>query len=430
MQLSAKPKMKAEQRIELVHVSLMRNPKFALFAGLFMVGKTTVGDTVRTARTNGRDAQYGREFVDALTDKELAFLVMHENMHKAYRHLTTWRALFNENPRLANMACDFVINLQLTELDPDEQVLAFPRNKTTGKREGLYDERFRGMDTKQVFDILKRESEDEGGSGDESSDDGVPGDGDSPGNNRQDVDKSPGDHGGFDEHDWDGAQGMDEQEAKELERDIDHALRQGAIYAGRVGGNVPRGISELLAPKVNWREVLRQFIKTSLRDRDAPSWRKAHKRYLWQDVILPAITGKRVKSLAVCIDTSGSIQGAMLNAFLSEVDKITKDVSPDRIDLIYWDARVAGHEVFTGSAVKELMHSTRPRGGGGTNPDVIPPFLNEHKIRPDAIVILSDGYMESRQAAWAAVHAPVLWCLIGNTKFKIPCGKIVFVTGD
>lgn len=427
MQVS-KPRMKAENRIELVHVSLMRKPEFALFAGLFMVGRTTVEDGVGTARTNGRDAQYGRAFVDSLTDRELAFLIMHENMHKAYRHLTTWRALFDDNPQLANMACDYVINLQLTELDPNENTIAFPRDKATGKRNGLYDERFRGMDTKQVFDILKDECEGDGGSGGESGEgdgEGVPVDGKS----RQGVDDSQGGHGGFDEHDWDGAQDMDKEDAEQLERDIDHALRQGAIYAGRVGGNVPRGISELLAPKVDWREVLRQFVKTSLRDRDAPSWRKAHKRYLWQDVILPAITGKRVKSLAIAIDTSGSIQGAILDAFMSEVDKIVKDTSPERIDVIYWDSRVAGHEVYRGAAVKDLVRTTKPRGGGGTDPDVIPAFLAEQKISPDALVVLSDGYMSSSPAKWAGVRAPVLWCLIGNTGFKIPCGKSVLVTG-
>ena len=56
-------KLTAEQRIELVHVSLMRNKEFALFAGLFMVGKTSVSELVPTARTNGRDAEYGRAFV-------------------------------------------------------------------------------------------------------------------------------------------------------------------------------------------------------------------------------------------------------------------------------------------------------------------------------------------------------------------------------
>ena len=60
-----KSKLPAEKRIELVHVSLMRNTKFAFFAGLFMVGKTTVVDNpYLTAWTNGRDAGYSREFVD------------------------------------------------------------------------------------------------------------------------------------------------------------------------------------------------------------------------------------------------------------------------------------------------------------------------------------------------------------------------------
>ena len=86
-------RMAAERRLELVHVSLMRDKRFAFFAGLFMVGKTTITEMPITAMTNGKDATYGRAFVDMLTDKELAFLVLHENMHKCYRDLTTWGAL-------------------------------------------------------------------------------------------------------------------------------------------------------------------------------------------------------------------------------------------------------------------------------------------------------------------------------------------------
>ena len=66
-----KSKLPAEKRLELVHVSLMREKTFAFFAGLFMVGKTTIVEDPITAATNGRDAVYGREFVDGLTDKEL-----------------------------------------------------------------------------------------------------------------------------------------------------------------------------------------------------------------------------------------------------------------------------------------------------------------------------------------------------------------------
>jgi len=50
-----KSNLPAEKRLELVHVSLMREKQFAFFAGLFMVGKTTIVDAPLTACTNGRD---------------------------------------------------------------------------------------------------------------------------------------------------------------------------------------------------------------------------------------------------------------------------------------------------------------------------------------------------------------------------------------
>jgi predicted metal-dependent peptidase len=415
-----KPKLKAEQRIELVHVSLMRNPQFALFAGLFMVGRTSVSDLVPTARTNGRDAEYGRGFVDSLSDKELAFLVMHENMHKCYRHLTTWKGLHEVNHQIANMACDHVINIQLYDMDPTENVLSHPRDPKTGKYQGCFDERFRGMDAKQVFDILIKEQPEPPPRG-RPCDDGDESDISGPvgGKDRQDVGNS------LDEHDWQGAQdGLSEEEKKQLEQDIDHALRQGAIYAGKVGGNMTREIGELLAPKVDWREVLKRFVKTNLRGRDAPSWRKAHKNYLWQDVILPAIIGKKMKHLVIAMDTSGSVQGPLLDAFMSELNKVILDTCPERVDILYWDTRVDRHETYTND-LKGIVSRTTPSGGGGTNPDCVPKFMQDQKLKPDALVVLTDGYMHSNPGAWASLTAPTLWCVIGNADYIPPKGQIV-----
>jgi predicted metal-dependent peptidase len=419
-----KAKLAAEKRLELVHVSLMRAPEFALFAGLFMVGKATVEDMPITAATNGRDARYGRAFVDSLTDKELAFLVMHENMHKCYRHLTTWRALYELDRACANHACDYVINIQLKDMDPNGKFIVMPTDKNTGKVLGLIDEQYRGMDTKQVFDILRKKQEEEGGGGD--SDGGGMGDGSSDEQSDGKSDSS-GKGGGLDEHDWDGAQdGMSKEEQEQLGRDIDQALRQGGIYAGKVGGNMPREIGELLKPKVDWREVLRRFVRTSLKDRDSVSWRRAHKNYLWQDVILPSIMGKRVKHLVIAMDTSGSIQGPILTEFLSEMNGIVRDTGADRVDVVYWDTEVAGHEIHKGNN-KDIVHKTSPKGGGGTDPDCVVDFMHEHKLKPDALIMLTDGYMHSNKPKWAAIKAPTLWCVIGNDSYEVPNGQKLVV---
>ena len=404
-----KAKLAAEKRVELVHVSLMRAPEFALFAGLFMVGKTTIEDAPMTAATNGRDALYGRAFVDGLTDKELAFLVMHENMHKCYRHLTTWRALYDLDRSCANQACDYVINIQLRDMDPNGKFIVMPTDKDTGKPIGLIDEKYRGMDTKQVFDILRKEKQEQGGSGKQT-------DGES---------DSSGSVTGIslDDHDWEGAQdGMSKEEQEQLGRDIDQALRQGGIYAGKVGGNMPREIGELLKPKVNWREVLRRFVRTSLKDRDSVSWRRAHKNYLWQDIIMPSIMGKRVKHLVIAMDTSGSIQGPILTEFLSEMNGIVRDTGADRVDVVYWDTEVAGHEIHKGSN-KDIVHKTNPKGGGGTDPDCVVDFMIEQDFKPDALIMLTDGYMHTNKPKWAAIKAPTLWCVIGNEKYEVPNGQ-------
>jgi predicted metal-dependent peptidase len=155
-------KLSAEQRIERCHVQLMKHKNFALFSGLFMIGKVSVDDATPTACTNGMDVIYGREFVQSLNDKQLAFLILHENMHKAYRHLVVWEKLYKRNAVLANIACDYVINLQIHDYDPNHFDTEMPTNEE-GKPMGCFDEKYRGMDSQEVFlKLIEEKGEDYG----------------------------------------------------------------------------------------------------------------------------------------------------------------------------------------------------------------------------------------------------------------------------
>ena len=398
-------KLTAEQRIERTHVRLMQSPDFCLFSGVFMVGKVEVTDTCPTARTNGRDVEYGRGFVDSLNDKELAFLIIHEAMHKAYRHLTVWKHL--KERRIANCAMDYVINLQIRDADPYEREVAMPRDKETGKLMGMLDEKYRGFDTQQVYEKLMEEAEEGGGGGE-----------------GQDDDKSD----GLDDHDWDDAQDMTQEEKEELEREIDSALREGAILAGKMKGKVPRGIEEILHPKVDWKEALRDFIKLATRGGDQSTWRRPNRRYLGSDIVMPSAETRKAECFAVGIDTSGSIGGAILGRFLGELKAICDEVAPEKVELMYWDSHVAGHETYEGGAVALLTDSTKPRGGGGTEPDCVPEFMKEKQIAPQCLIMLTDGeFYGHNPAKWASMNAPVLWCVVGNTSFVPKIGQTVCV---
>jgi len=393
-------KDKEERRLSKIKISIMRNPKFALWSGLMTIGKTFVDEDIPTACTDGRNERYGREFIKRLDDKELAFVVLHETLHKAYRHLFTWRKLWEEDKLISNMACDYVINLELVDMDTHQELLAMPMFE--GKAVGLVSERFRGMNTKQVFDILKEE-EPEGGYG---------GEGD----------------GGIDIHDWEGAKDLTEEQKEALSKEIDQAIRQGIIaqnkIAGKSAGGMSRELSDLLQPKVDWREVLREFVKATCSAKDASSWRRVNRRFLGNDIYMPSLIGERVGHLVIGIDTSGSIGEQELNEFLSEVKAISEEVHPSKVDLIYWDSEVAGHEEYDESTVPNIVSSTQPKGGGGTDPTCVSNFLGEKGIVPEAIIMLTDGCIGDWGNDW---NAPLLWTIVRNKSVTAPVGKTIHV---
>jgi predicted metal-dependent peptidase len=407
-------KLTAEQRIERVHVALMRHKKFCLFSGLFMVGKVTVDDAMPTATTDGINVIYGRGFVDRLDDKQLGFLILHEAMHKAYRHLTTWEKLFKKNAGLANAACDYVINLQIYDYDPDEDIVRFPTDEN-GDRMGLMDERFRGMDAHQVFTLLEKEEQGRGGSG--GSLEIVEGS-DNPSDSRN-VPQ------GFDEHLWEQAGQMDEKEAEQIAKEIDNALRQGALLAAKMNGGISREIQELLTPKIDWRDVLRDFIKQVAKGKDDSSWRRYAKRMLGAGIYMPQTISRRLNCIALGIDTSGSIGREELAEFLSEVKSICEEVTPNKVELMYWDSKVAGHETYEDGAVASLTDSTKPRGGGGTDPDCVVKFIDKKQMNPDCVVMLTDGCFYDGEGQWDKVNAPLLWCIKDNKLFTHKYGKAV-----
>jgi len=416
-------KLTAEQRIERTHIQLMKYPDFCLFSGLFMVGKVSVDDATPTAKTNGLDVTYGRAFVDALNDKQLAFLILHENMHKAYRHLIVWEKLYKQNAVLANMACDYVINLQIYDYDTQQEVTEFPTT-SDGKNLGCLDEAYRGMDAHQVFlELVKKHGKNAGkkkvyviGQG------GQPSDGDDEG-------EGEGLPEGLDEHDWEGAQSMSEQEKEAQAKEVESALRQGSILVGKMGGNVDRNISEMLVPKINWKDALREFVKSVTQGKDQTTWRRLHKRYIASDIIMPSSYDEKVGGIVIGIDTSGSIGTEELTQFLSEVKSICDEVSPEKIDVLYWDTHVASRETYQGNELSNLVESTKPAGGGGTEPACVPKYIHKHDMKGECLLMLTDGYIPAQEPSDWNINMPVLWCVKGNRQFndgKV-IGKVVHV---
>ena len=383
----------AEQRLQKAVMSIMAHDKYVGLSSVLMIGDRTVDDTVPTACTNGRDETYGRAFVDGLNDAELRFLILHECYHKMYQHLTTWKHLYDKHPQVANVACDYVINIQLVDGDEGMGFIKMPKV-------GLLDAQYRDMDTAQVFHQVY---------------DSIP-----------EGDDGSGIGDGMDDHDWDGAEQLSEEEKGDLEREVEEAIRQGVLVAGKLGSGGARDLEELLKPQIDWRDVLREFISTTCAGKDFSTWARPNRRFVSTGVYMPSGISEKVGELVIAIDTSGSIGQCELTTFLSEIKAVCDNVRPERIRLLYWDTRVCADETYDHAETDTLVQSTKPAGGGGTDVNCVSEYMTEHKIDPQAVIVFTDGYVYD----WGTWTCPVLWAVYDNKQAKPDCGKTVHIDSN
>ena len=383
-------KLTPTQRVQRAHVELMGHPETMEYASVIMVGKHEVCDDVRTACTNGIDCKYGSAFIKDLSDSDLRGLIMHENLHKVYQHMFLWQHLYKEDGRTANMACDYVINLEIDAI----------RKRSNGfitlPKGGLLDHKYAGLDSQTVYNMLREDSD--GGSG------------------------QGGDGAGLDDHDWESGEGMSQEEIEQVAKDINQAIRQGQLMAGKLGGNQSRALGSLIEPKVDWREQLREFVSSTAVGKDISTWQRVNRRWLQHDVYMPSTITETVGRIVVAVDTSGSIGGPELDKFLSEVQGICINAMPEKVDLIYWDTEVAAHEVYTQEQLAKLSSSTKPAGGGGTDVACVAKYLKDNQIKPECVIVLTDGYIYGEWGTWSA---PVLWTIVGGNKVVPPMGTTI-----
>lgn len=388
-----------EQKIQKAHFYIMHSPNFVAYLGILLLGEVTVDENTPTACTDGYNVKYGREFMDSLIEQEVRFVVLHENLHKMFRHLVTWRHLWKQDPVRANKATDHVINAIILEAqDPGVKM----------PKLALYDKKYTGMDSGEVFRLLPPTPPcpicNAGGRCDKDGNPVPMGKGGCP-------------HGGFDDHDWEAAGELTDEEVREQREEIDSAIRQGSILAGQVNGKIPREFGGLTEVPIDYAEVLRQFLTSYCRGGDISTFRRPSRRWLYQDIYMPTTITETLDEVVIAVDTSGSIGGEALNEFISHVVNILTQVNPNKIHLLYWDHHVAGHETYFQGDAAQLQNSTKPVGGGGTAPSCITKYMQKHNLKPTCAVVLTDGYVGSD---WGGTWScPVLW-VIKNNKAAVP----------
>lgn len=400
----------AEIRLKKAHIQLMRHRETYLLSGVLMMGESGISDVVPTAATNGRDKYYNREFIESLPSQaEVNFIVAHEGGHILLKHLPRHRDLAKEDPRLANMAMDYALNAYLMSIN-DKQLMKMPKG-------GLYNPMFTDWSVRQIYNYLKTGRKPDGTS------DGKP----------KDWKNAKGEEcifvGGncfptkaLDDHQSDELAQMPDEEVEKLTKQIDNAVQQAALLAGVHGADLPRALTELLQPEINWVDVLADFVAERVRGTDEYTFAKFNRKRLADDLYRPSTYNEKVGRVVVAIDTSGSITDDMTARLCTELSAICDNCAPDEVHVLWWDTDVKGHQVFSEN-YQNLRHVLKPVGGGGTCVSSVSDYIIKNHIESDCVVVFTDGYVEDN-VRWA-VNAPTLWLVTEHDGFIPPAGQVV-----
>lgn len=203
-------------------------------------------------------------------------------------------------------------------------------------------------------------------------------------------------------------------------------------FGGDNADFLERYVEKELAPKVNWRSIIRRFLtKASQKE-----YTFAHpdKRFLnrvnrdgsRQVFAGPHMAdGGELENIKICIDTSGSITPKDLGVALAQISDLFKQYRAEA-ELLYWDTRIRA--VYPFKDYKELLNK-QPKGGGGTDVNcVFAHFENskEYKLhkktKPSLIIIFTDGYFGEVNKGFKKKYKNTIWIVQGNDKFEAPFG--------
>ena len=385
-------KLSPPQRLHKGVSAIMDIDEYRALQGVLLLGRREAQPYVPpfdTACTDGVNEFYSNTFIEMLNDAELRFLILHETYHKLYKHLITWAHLFEKCADTAGRAADYVINYKLVMDSRRGIPIKMPEV-------GLFDERFADMNVQQVFNILWKEN------------------GNKP---------SPKSTSGIDAHDFENAKKMSEAEQRALEQEIDSAIRQGALIAGKTGSGGARKFDELLKPRVDWREELRDFATTTCAGNDYSTWRRPNRRFMGTGRYFPSGISESVGELVIAPDMSGSTY-SIAPLWVAEAAEVAKIAKPSALRLCYWDTKVCCDEHYLPHEFDNIKRVSKPAGGGGTCIDALCAHVRGLREKPQAVVILTDGYLGGQ---WGSFDVPVLWCIVNNSRCVPPYGRAVHI---
>ena len=372
---------KQKARIQRATVLIMNDPMLCHLSGITQCGAiyyaadehevTPMGKIAYAGATNGWDVVYNLTMVVAYKDTEVVGLVVHENLHKAYRQIDMWWSKL-ANKTVANWAVDYVVNADIKRYADKNPGLI------TVHPDDLYHPKYDRMNTKQVYDDLMRNGPplpESGGTG------------------------SP-DNGGTHMEPEAGAGGLTPEKLQAQLAELETALRQGLIMQefktrGMEKGTGDRLLESLRPPQLPWPQLLAPWLNDRCSGGDMCTYSRLHKRTSMQGIPTPTRYDEAIYDIVLAIDTSGSVTQAELSRCMSDVKGMLDSVVFKELHVVYWGSSVVRHETYNMDTLADLIKTTKPADGGGTDVGCVARWMTKNNVNPTACVVFTDGYVDN-----------------------------------
>ena len=395
------PKLDREVREKLITARVGLLLRASFFGNLATRLKLVNADEwCGTAATDGRNFYYNSRFIDLLKPKEVEFLFGHEVLHCVYDH---FGRRGDRDPMLFNVANDYAVNGDLKKHRVGEFITSVPC---------LYDSKYEGMSSEEIYDDLYENAEKINLSDliDKLLDDHMDGEG-----------NSDSDEDGDDKDGRGKKPKLSAEERQKIRDEIKEAVLAAAA-ASDGAGNLPAGVKRLIqdmtAPKMNWRELLRMQLESTIKSDF--TWMRASRRGWHMDAVMPGMKNDELIDIAIGIDASGSIDNKMLRDFLAETQGIMDQFQSYKIHIFTFDTGVYNPQQYNSDNLDAIC-DYEVKGGGGTDFDAIFNYLKEEQIEPKRLVVFTDGYPFG---SWGdESYADTVWIIHGNTTVVPPWGQ-------
>jgi predicted metal-dependent peptidase len=191
--------------------------------------------------------------------------------------------------------------------------------------------------------------------------------------------------------------------------------------AGNLPAGVKRIIEDMTAPKMNWRELLRMQLESTIKT--DYTWMRAGRKGWHMDAIMPGQKFDEMIDIAVSIDASGSMSEVMLKDILGEVQGIMDTFPSYKLHVVSFDTKVYNPATYDSDNLDTLV-DYEIMGGGGTDFECVFEYFKDNDIAPKRHIMFTDGYP---CGSWGDEHyCDTVFIMHGTTSIVPPFGQFAY----